>query len=39
MNLEKLLDPKSVAVVGASSKEGSVGRIILEELTDRKSVV
>ncbi len=33
MNLEKLLDPKSVAVVGASSKEGSVGRIILEELT------
>lgn len=33
MSLAKLLDPKSVAVVGASSKEGSVGRIILEELT------
>jgi len=33
MSLEKLLDPRSVAVVGASTKEGSVGRIILEELT------
>lgn len=33
VDLDKLLDPRSVAIVGASNKPDSVGRIILEELT------
>ncbi len=31
-NLQKLLDPKSIAVIGASNKQGSVGYILLHNL-------
>jgi acetyltransferase len=31
-NLESTLSPKSVALVGASSREGSVGRVVLENV-------
>lgn len=31
-NLEKLFDPKSIAVIGASNKKGSVGYILLRNL-------
>jgi len=30
--ISKLIDPQSVAVVGASTKPGSVGYVILENL-------
>jgi acyl-CoA synthetase (NDP forming) len=33
--LSKLIDPQSVAVVGASTKPGSVGYVILENLVTR----
>ena len=33
--LPKLIDPQSVAVVGASTKPGSVGYVILENLITR----
>jgi acetyltransferase len=33
LDLRRLLDPKTVAVIGASSKEQSIGGIILKELT------
>ncbi|HOV39231.1 MAG TPA: acetate--CoA ligase family protein, partial [Spirochaetales bacterium] len=33
LDLKRLLDPKTVAVIGASSKEQSIGGIILKELT------
>ncbi|MDQ1283712.1 MAG: hypothetical protein QG620_60 [Patescibacteria group bacterium] len=32
MNLEKLFNPKSIAVVGASSEEGKVGNVIAKNL-------
>jgi len=35
MILEKLFNPKSVAVVGATPKEGKVGRVILENFTKK----
>lgn len=38
-NLDALFHPKSVAVIGASAREGSVGHIILSNIIDRKSVV
>ncbi|MGD9331719.1 MAG: CoA-binding protein [Desulfobacterales bacterium] len=31
-DLKHLLDPKSIAVIGASNRDGSIGRIILERL-------
>ena len=31
-NLDKLFDPKSIAVIGASNKKGSVGYILLRNL-------
>ncbi|HVN23026.1 MAG TPA: bifunctional acetate--CoA ligase family protein/GNAT family N-acetyltransferase [Syntrophorhabdales bacterium] len=36
-NLETMLNPKTVAVIGATEKEGAVGRIILENLSRSKS--
>lgn len=33
--LSKLIDPQSVAVIGASAKQGSVGYVILENLVNR----
>jgi acetyltransferase len=35
LNLEKIFDPKSVAVIGASDKEGSVGYAIMKNLTEK----
>ena len=32
LNLDKLFDPKSIAVIGASNKKGSVGYILLHNL-------
>ena len=32
--LDKFFKPKSIAVVGASSKENSIGRILIENLKD-----
>jgi acetyltransferase len=34
LNLDKIFNPKSVAVVGASDKEGSVGYAIVKNFTD-----
>jgi len=31
-NLDRVFDPKSVAVIGATEREGSVGRIVLQNL-------
>ena len=31
-NLDKLFDPKTIAVIGASNKKGSVGYILLRNL-------
>ncbi len=31
-NLDKLFDPRSIAVIGASNKKGSVGYILLRNL-------
>ncbi len=33
-NLEKIFDPKSVAVIGASDKKGTIGRSIISNLVD-----
>ncbi len=35
LNLEKLFNPKSVAIIGASDVEGSVGNAIVKNLTQR----
>jgi acetyltransferase len=32
MNLEKLFNPKSIAIVGASEEEGKVGNIIANNI-------
>ena len=32
LNLDKVFDPKSIAVIGASNKKGSVGYILLHNL-------
>ena len=34
MKLDKILKPKSVAVVGASAKEGTVGNELLKRLIE-----
>lgn len=34
LNLDKIFDPKSIAVIGASDKEGSVGYTLMKNLTD-----
>jgi acetyltransferase len=34
LNLDKIFDPKSVAIIGASDKEGSVGHAIVKNLTE-----
>jgi acetyltransferase len=34
LNLEKIFNPKSIAVVGASDEEGSVGYTLMKNLTD-----
>lgn len=31
-NLKRMLDPKTIAVIGASEKEGSLGRILIDNL-------
>ena len=33
LNLDAIFDPKSVAIIGASEKPGTVGRAIAENLT------
>ncbi len=35
LNLDKIFNPKSVAVVGASDEEGSVGYILMKNLTEQ----
>ena len=32
LNLDNLFDPKSIAVIGASNKKGSVGYILLHNI-------
>ncbi len=34
LNLERLLKPKSVALIGASDKEGSLGRLVMRNLLE-----
>ncbi|TRO47470.1 CoA-binding protein, partial [Candidatus Bathyarchaeota archaeon] len=34
LNLDKIFNPKSVAIIGASDKEGSVGYAIVKNLTE-----
>ena len=35
-NLDKIFKPKSIAVIGASNREGAVGYIVLKNLIDSK---
>jgi len=35
VNLEKIFSPKSIALVGASDKEGSVGYALMKNLTNQ----
>jgi acetyltransferase len=32
-NLDKIFKPESIAVIGASEKEGSIGSVLVENLT------
>jgi hypothetical protein len=34
-NLEHVVRPKSVAVIGASAREGSVGRVVIGDLSEK----
>ena len=34
INLKKIFEPKSIAVIGASDKEGSVGYALMKNLTE-----
>ncbi|PVX26050.1 MAG: hypothetical protein CW691_02615, partial [Candidatus Bathyarchaeum sp.] len=34
VNLEKIFDPQSIAIIGASDKEGSVGYALMKNLTE-----
>jgi len=34
LNLDKIFNPKSVAIIGASDKKGSVGQAIVKNLTE-----
>ena len=34
MNLDRIFNPRSIAVIGASNKEGSVGNVLIKNLTE-----
>ncbi len=36
MNLDRIFDPKSIAVIGASDEEGTVGHVLMKNLIDHK---